>query len=253
MKNFHFIFIFLLCLIHHNKINAQGEKKNEKHPTEKMFHSIGTSVYLDIFNGPIREKKITATDPFGNTTSYYDYVRVSGLSYFTFIYHFRYNIQEFSDNFSFGASAIPSAGIFAGGSIPANSISVIPANFSGCFNLPLMAGFHLGASATNTSSSELGLFLGAGYEFNNAPMFYAKTINNRDIQTKWINPCVSLGLKYESNSAFGSLQEINLKIGLGLSGTDLKEPSNFSSNPGGGFVFKRPSTIRISYLTYLNY
>ncbi len=240
-------------LLSTNLLNAQSNSKIEKHPTEKMFHSIGTSVYLDIFNGPIREKKITSTDPFGNTYAYYDYARVSGFSYFTFIYHFRYNLHEFNENLSFGASAIPAIGIFAGGSIPGNSVSVITPNFSGCFNLPVMAGFHLGASATNTSSSEMGLFFGAGYEFNNVPMFYAKTVNNRDIQTKWINPCISLGIKYESNSAFGSLQEINLKIGLGLSGTDFKEPNNFSNNSGGAFVFRRPTTIRLSYLTYLNY
>ncbi|MFN6037537.1 MAG: hypothetical protein ACK452_03645, partial [Bacteroidota bacterium] len=48
---------------------------------EKSFHSLGTSVYLDIFNGPIREVKntLTVTDPFGNTTTTttFDYTRVS--------------------------------------------------------------------------------------------------------------------------------------------------------------------------------
>ena len=242
-------FLLFGKLIGQNSENILPEKK----PNEKMFNSLGTSVYLDIYNGPIREKKITATDPFGNTVTSYDYVRVSGFSYFTLIYHYRYNLHEFNNEMAFGLSALPAAGIFAGGSIPTNSSSYIPANYSGCFNLPLMAGFHIGATATNTSSAAMGLFFGAGYEYNAAPLFYARTASNKDIATKWMNPCVSLGLKYESNSNFGNMQEVNLKVGFGFVGTDFKDPSNFSSTQSGGFIFPKPVTIRIAYFTYLNY
>jgi hypothetical protein len=220
---------------------------------EKSFHSLGTSVYLDIFNGPIREVKntLTVTDPFGNTTTTttFDYTRVSGYSYFTLIYHYRYNIREMGSDASFGISTLPSLGLFAGQSLPVSSFGSIPVSFSGCMNLPVMAGFHFGTLATNTSRSTMGASLCAGYEYNMAPMFYVKNATNRDIKTSWLNPCISLGVRYEGNSAFGDVQEINLKVGFGLVGKDLKGPNNLNNN---SFLFLAPVTIRLAYFTYLN-
>jgi hypothetical protein len=245
-KNFLSFLFFISAIFVLEAQSTSTTTPTSKDPGEKMFHAIGTTVYLDIYNGPIREKLVT--DPYGN--SYYDYVRVTGLSYFTFIYHFRYNIREMSDNMAFGVSAFPSIGIFVGGSSPANSASTIPVSYSGCFSFPVIAGMHFGETATSKANYPIGFFVGAGYEFNAAPMVFAKTVKNRDIQTKWFNPCVSIGFKYPGSSNFGNLQEINLKMGFGLVNTDINEPNNLGN---GGFVFTKPFTFRISYFTYLKY
>ena len=245
--------ILWLILIFDQNCFSQSDSKNnssEKSVTEKTFHALGTSVYLDIFNGPIREKKNTITDPFGNTSTNFDYTRVTGYSYFTLIYHYRYNIREMGNDAAFAISAMPSLGLFAGQSIPVSNYGSIPVSLSGCLNAPVMAGLHFGAAATNTSTGTMGFFLGAGYEYNMAPMFFARTALNKDIQTKWLNPCVAIGFRYEGNSSFGNLQEVNLKFGFGLVGRDIKSPNNLG---GSSFVFSAPATIRLSYFTYLNY
>ena len=252
------ILIFqLLMVLFYAKSFSQSKTKegsSGKSTSEKTFHSIGTSVYLDLFNGPIREvvNKQTATDPFGNTVNIvnFDYTRVSGFSYFTLIYHYRYNIMEMGNDAAFGISAMPSFGLFAGQSLPNSNYGSISASLSGCMNIPVMAGIHVGAAATNTSSSSMGFFFGAGYEYNVAPMFYARTPLNRDIKNSWLNPCVNLSLRYEGDSNFGNLQEISLKIGFGLVNRDIKAPNNLGSN---SFLFTAPTTIRLSYSTYLNY
>lgn len=238
----------LLLTLLASAIITSANAQDEKQPADKMFHAIGTSIYMDIYNGPISEKYITVTDPFGNTSSNYEYYRVTGFSYLTLIYNYRYNIRELSDEAAFGVSAFPSLGIFVGGSYPDESL--IPVKYSGCFNFPVMAGMNFGAAATNKSAAAVGVFLGAGYELNMAPMLYARTLKNKDIQTKWFNPCVSLGFRYEGNNYFGSLQEINLKMGFGLSGIEIHEPNNLGGQP---FIFTKPFTFRLSYSTYLNY
>ncbi|MBC7862529.1 MAG: hypothetical protein IAF38_06095 [Bacteroidia bacterium] len=233
--------------------SKKTDTPKERTREEKTFHSIGTSVYMDVYNGPIREKEITTTytDAFGNpvTNTTYDYSRVTGYSYFTLIYHYRYNMHEMNDNAALSISAFPSAGIFVGATNPGTSVGVIQQGY-GCFNLPIMAGFEAGAAATQGSSSPIGLFLGAGYELNCAPLMYAKTTDNRDIKTKWVNPCVSIGVRYESKSNFGNLQEINLKMGFGLASMEIKEPNNMGQNL---YTFTKAFTFRLSYFTYLNY
>jgi hypothetical protein len=225
-------------------------QSSDKTVAEKTFHSIGTSSFLDIYNGPICERFTSVTDPFGNTTSNYEYARISGYSYFTLIYHYRYNLNEINDNTALSINAFPSAGLFSGstGTLSPGA-TVIPQGF-GCFNLPVMAGLEVGAAATQKSNSPVGLFLGAGYEFNSAPLVYTRTVDNRYVKTKWVNPCVSIGLRYEKNMSFGTLQELNLKIGLGISTKEIKEPNNLN---GGLYTFPKTFTFRLSYLTYLNY
>ncbi|MFN5181957.1 MAG: hypothetical protein ACK5D5_02905 [Bacteroidota bacterium] len=230
--------------------NKNKNLSGKKPYSEKVFHSLGTSVYLDIFNGPVREVRNTITDPFGNTSTLFDYTRMSGYSYLTIIYHYRYNLYELGSDVSFSVSGKPSLGLFAGQSLPVSNYGAIPIGFSACMNLPVMAGFNFGAGATNTSSSSMGLYIGGGYEYNIAPMFYIRKPDNKDIQTRWLSPCISLGYRYEGNSSFGNLQEVNLKIGFGMVGKDIKSPNNLGNQP---FVFTVPNTIRLSYFTYLNY
>ncbi len=204
-------------------MQQQNSSEEDSH-SDKMFHSIGTSVYVDIFNGPITERYSTVTDPFGNTTSQYTYERISGFNYISLIYHFRYNLREMNDEVSFGVSGLPSLGIFVGGSNPDGQI---PTAYSGSINFPIMAGINVGAAATKKSQAGVGVYLGTGYEFNAAPLVYAKTVKNKDIDTRWFNPCVSVGLRYESNSYLGGLQEINFKMGFGLAGLCIYKTFHF--------------------------
>jgi hypothetical protein len=201
---------------------------------------------LDIYNGPIGEKYISQTDPFGNVTENWEYNRVVGLSYFTFIYHYRYNINEMNENMALSVGTFPSIGL---AQMTSSDGTAIPLGY-GCFNLPVMAGLEFGAAATQTSNQPVGFFMGAGYEFNAAPLVYTHTKDNRYIKTKWVNPCVSIGFRYERNMSFGSLQELNLKVGMGLTTTELKEPNNMGN---AYFTIPRTFTFRLSYLTYLNY
>jgi hypothetical protein len=246
----YFLLPLLLISMMCSSIAQTNEPTGEKSHLDKIFHSLGTSVYMDLFNGPITERYSTVTDPFGNTTSQYSYERVFGYNYITLIYNCRYNLREINKEVSFGLNASPAMGIFLGGSNPVPVEGGIPVGYSASFNFPIMAGIHIGAAATKESSSGVGVYLGTGYEFNAAPLVYAKTLKNKDVVTRWFNPCLSLGLRYEGNNYLGNLQEINFKMGFGLAGIDLREPNNLGGQP---YIFTKPFTFRISYFTYLNY
>lgn len=247
------VVIFSLIFLQGNFAQIKPTSSNalsEKKLSEKMIHMIGTATYTDVYVGPISEQTTTTTDPFGNTTTNTYYCRVLGISYLTLIYGFRYNITEINDEFAFGVSAFPSLGIVQVSSIPNASSQAITMPYTGVFSLPIMAGLSFGAAATQSSSSRLGVFLAVGYEFNNVPMFYSRTIANKDMHTHWVNPCLSFGIKYPSrNQYLGNLNELNLKVGIGIINQDIKTPNNLGTN---GYTFNHPFTFRLSYFVYIN-
>jgi hypothetical protein len=259
-KHFIILVVTVLCFIEFNSQTNSDSNPVEKSYKDRTFHSLGTSVYLDLVYGPIKEsiRRESITDPFGNTVTntVLNYTRVIGSNYFSLIYRYRYNLYELGNEASYGINLLPSLGLFAGGSTSisypnsAYDFGTIQPGFSTSLNFPIIVGLNLGAAATNTSTSTMGFFIGGGYEYNMAPMFYQRDVLNKDIVTNWFNPCLSISALYEGNTAFGNLQEVNLKIGFGLVGQDVRVPSDVNN---GAFGFVSPVTIRLSYFTYLNY
>lgn len=199
---------------------------------DAVFHSVGWTVYLDYIKGA--PNTYTYEDFDGNTVT--GYSQQSGVSLFTFLYNFRYNVKELSDDAVISLSATPAIGLYTDVSSDASGI--------GHINLPIALGWEYGAGSTYNSAKSMGTFIRAGWEYTNAPLFgFEET--NVDIKRSWGALSLQTGLRYYNRK--NRMRELNLKYASGPSGLAPTDGNN--SVP----VEKRAWAIRFAWVFILNY
>jgi len=199
---------------------------------EKIFHSTGFSVYTDFMQAPAT--KYTVSDGITEKT-YAD--QYSGVSIFTFIYNFRYNLVELSDNAAVTANVTPALGVFF-------TTNDDESGF-GSLNIPLMAGYEFGAGSTYNSTANMGGFFRFGVEWTKAPLFIT-TENESDIEfeSSWVEPVVMGGVRYWNKK--NKLREIHIKYGFGTGA-----PSGVTTYNGD--QLGKAWSLRLSWMLFLNY
>lgn len=207
-------------------LNAQSFK-------DKSILTLGWSVYTDFIRTPVQE--FTTEDI--NGVEYNFYHQDQGYGIISISMNYRYNLIEAGDEFAIGLNAQPLVGL----SVFSNSEGL------GHLNLPLFASLDFGAGSTYNSTANIGGFIGAGFEYYNAP-FLGSGIegpesDNFDTDNSWTQPMVSGGIRYWGKKG-NHCREISVKYGWG------KElDSEFSED----YDFKRSNTFRLAFVTFLNY
>lgn len=208
-------------------LNAQSLK-------DKSIFTLGWSVYTDYILSPVQEFTTENIDG----VEYNFYHQDQGTGIVSISLNYRYNLLEAGDEFAIGLNAQPLLGI----SIFAQSEGV------GHFNLPLFASLDFGAGSTYNSTANLGGFIGAGFEYYNAPVFGSGIVGPEgdDFETdnSWTQPMVSGGIRYWGKKG-NHCREISIKYGWGKDiGSKYEDES---------FEFKRSNTFRLAFVTFLNY
>ncbi len=205
-------------------------------PNNKVFHSLGYAVYTEVAAGPV--KVDSWIDQYGPHT---EVAQDAGFSYFSMFYRFRYNVHEMNDNSAIGLSVTPDLGL------------AITAYGAGYFNLPVMAEIEFGAGATYNSTAEKGGLFGFGFEMNKLSLINFNNIGSSGstehiVQPRnfWVQPVLTTGIRYWNKK--NKMKEVNLKFGFGAKNDVL--PATYETN--GGFRFP-PITLRLSFVTFLNY
>ena len=233
--------LIILSIAVSNFVSAQGSN-------DKIFHSTGAAAFTDYAQSPVSTFKYTSGyDINGNPIQSTTYAQFEGLSYFTFIYNFRYNISEMSDNSAVTASLIPAVGVYiATTGFSSNGGS--DATGFGSFNLPLLLGYEFGAGSTYNSTANMGGFIRFGVEWTKAPLFYDSGdfgSEDVDIKTSWVEPAVQVGVRYWNKK--NKLREIAIKYGFGES-APAKDATYLGTE-----TFGSAKTIRLSWMLFLNY
>jgi hypothetical protein len=171
--------------------------------SDAVFHSVGWTVYLDYMKAPAYSYPVELSN--GEIGESYD--QSSGISLFTFLYNFRYNVKELSDDAVISLSATPAFGLYT--EVSDNQSGV------GHINLPIALGWEYGAGSTYNSAKSKGTFIRAGWEFTHAPLFGFEEIENRDIKKSWGALSLQTGLRYYNRK--NRMRELNLKYARGSS------------------------------------
>jgi len=186
----------VLCVLFFTGHSGAQETK------DRTFSSLGFSPYTDVMVSPSKTYTVDA----GTTNEATYSGQYIGVSLFTFIYNYRYNLSEPSDNSAFTASAIPALGVFFGDNGGKN-------DGFGSFNLPLMLGYEFGAGSTYNSISNAGGFIRLGLEWTLAPMIGIDNNDGADIPNSWVEPVAQAGVRYWNKK--NKLREIHVKYGMG--------------------------------------
>jgi len=200
---------------------------------DKIFHSIGFTPIMDYMAAPA-----TVYTRFAGTGIDEQVVdQYQGLSVFTFMYNFRYNLKEIYEEAALTISVTPALGVF----IPYNG----DATGYGSFNIPLMVGFETGAGASYNSTARDGEFIRIGVEWTIAPLVNTTDeTSEAQLETAWLEPVVQAGFRYWNKK--NKLRELSLKFGLGPSA-----PSEHYYQPDRKPT--RAKTIRVSWIKFLDY
>ena len=199
---------------------------------DAIFHSVGWTVYLDYIQGPPTTYTIPADQISGATTLF---TQTQGVSIFTMLYNFRYNLKELNSDAAISLSATPALGIYTGVSNDQTGI--------GHFNLPITLGWEYGAGSTYNSAKSMGTFIRAGWEYTNAPLIVAESNSTFDVQKSWGALSLQSGIRYYNKK--NRMRELNLKYARGRSGT--------GANSNGDVVDTRAWAIRLAWVFILNY
>lgn len=211
---------------------------------DNLFHSFKYGVFTEYNLSPTEITSTSVDDGtyYGSepSTTYESTQIVSG-SIANFLYAFRYNLLEPSENFSLGINASPSLGVsFAEGGF-------------GSFNIPAYLTLNFGAGSTYNTGSNMGGYFGIGYEFTkinlvstyNTPEYSESsgiTHTYKDPITSWSEPMVIVGLRWWSKN--DKLKEISFKYGFGSNGDlPLSESKNAAS----------PATFQLTWGWFINY
>ena len=216
-------------------------QENEKTKSTKVFHAIGYTVLADFVSSPVKIIPFSRFDE--NTSTYVDshsFLKTEGINLGTFMYRFRYNIKEFSQESALSLSVNPSVCLEL----------FVPEKLTDdvglfVFNLPLLLNYEHGAGSTYKSSAEKGFVIGAGIEYFKAPILFVEQPDNMPI-TSFIIPVASAGFRYWTKN--NRLAEINLKFGKGAK-VKLPEIYEAETLPRSLSAY----SFRLSYILFLNY
>lgn len=199
---------------------------------DAIFHSIGWTTYLDYSEGPPTTAIIPA-DQFSPAITVYAQER--GVSIFTMLYNFRYNLKELSEDAAISLSATPALGVYT--SITNNGGGI------GHFNLPLTLGWEYGAGSTYNSAKSTGTFFRAGWEYTAAPLAAVTSQSRVESKKSWGALSLQSGIRYYNKK--NRMRELNVKYARGASGVG-------ESNQGV-VEDRRAWGIRLAWVFILNY
>ncbi|MBR9861116.1 hypothetical protein GYB22_10300 [bacterium] len=214
---------------------------------DRFFLGFVSQYYIDFITSPLRiVDRSVLVDPINNI-----YSPDSAVPYQTRYVNFisiglepRYNILELSENMAFAVSAPATIGF--GQAIPANN-DVLGAQGYGSFQLPLLAKFYLGSTATYESTEDIGLSVGAGFELNKVALFTFQN-DGYDDNKAWIMPVVSGSFHFWRGS---SPFEVNVKYGFGQETTYFRNKNGQQLSNGSRTT--RASSLKLSFAYLLNY
>lgn len=230
MKKKILVLLFLVSIVSH--------AFSQSSPNNKMFHAIGFSFLTDFSIGPLswelgnfqpnsNGSKAGVFNPATGQYGTYDTSFYQGFGYspFTFLYRFRYNVYEPSDNFAVSLGITPSLGLSIGG------------GGVGHINVPVMATAEFGAGSTYSSTAGVGGLFGIGFEYTKLPLL---NINKNATIDSWYEFVVATGIRYWGIS--NKLREVNIKLGYGSAGP----PSSIA-------IYERAISARLAWIYFLNY
>jgi hypothetical protein len=200
---------------------------------DAVFHSLGWTVYLDYMQGPPQSYTVPASQGSPART---EYRQEQGVSLFTMVYNFRYNLKELSSDAAISLSASPALGFYT-------SLNDDGSGGIGHINLPIALGWEYGAGSTYNSAKSTGTFIRAGWEYTSAPLFSPDGDESSDLKKSWGALSLQSGIRYYNKK--NRMREINLKYFRGGSG--LTEDSNNT------LVERRAWGFRMTWVFILNY
>jgi|GEM_PF-5102270 len=164
-------FILAACLF---SLSAKSQNN------DKIINSWGFAAYTDLNTTPISKK--TAIEPYsGLSETHY----TQGFSPYSvsFMYRFRYNLSEMSDNAAISLDIMPAVGLATFRAVENTGLGYI--------NIPVMVSYNFGVGSTYNSSAEKGGFIAAGIEYMKAPVVEATVDPNSryaPITSSWMQP-----------------------------------------------------------------
>lgn len=210
----------------------------------KFYRSFKYGMFTEYQIAPTGVKEAFSTTEYNNSTGEYDpvveytYGNTMSMSIMNFVYTFRYNIIEPSENFGVGINAAPNLGL----SYSERGL--------GSFNIPAYLSLDFGAGSTYNTASNMGGYIGFGYEFTKTDIIplAEKYDHNTGTTyekppTSWSEPMVIVGVRWWNKN--NSLTEVSFKYGFGSNG-ELSPliPTSAISNP---------KTFQLTYGLFLNY
>lgn len=220
------IFLFLVSIV--SFVFSQNSSNN------KIFHALGFSFLTDFTVGPWNELTTFYPTRYNsqNSLGVYEtkYNQNIGYTLFTYMYRFRYNVYEPSDNFAISLGITPAIGM-----------TISTGGFANV-NIPIIGEAEFGAGSTYSSSSNIGGFFGFGFEYTKMPLLSIESPSPSsgvpEAVSSWIEPVLTTGIRYWNSS--NKMKEVNFKFGFR------------KSHPISDY-FDRAISIRLAWIRFLNY
>jgi hypothetical protein len=166
------------------------------------------------------------------------------LSYFSIGLEPRINLIEINDDIALSVAVPMTIGL--GQAVPHNS-EVLGATGFGSIQIPLMLKGYFGSISTYKSKENIGLSIGAGFEYNKVALFEFNK-DQYDDNKGWIMPAFSGSFHFwRGNSPL----EVNVKYGFGREQKYSKNKDG--GNISGGSRTTKASSLRLSLVYLLNY
>lgn len=210
----------------------------------KIYHSFKYGMFTEYYISPTGVESVYVTSEYNSSTGNYEdvveyeYGQRTAYSIINFVYTFRFNLLEPSENFGLGINASPSLGL----SYSDNGL--------GSFNIPAYLSLNFGAGSTYSTGSNMGGYVGIGFEYSKMDIISLgdddESLNGFDIEepkTSWAEPMIIAGVRWWSSS--NRLMEVSFKYGFGSNG-DL--PATVPESAIG-----TPKTFQLTYGWFINY
>lgn len=211
-----------------------------------FFLGISNSFYIDYASTPLREIDVIYTNPDESKRIEKGSAQSTYQAFYSIGLDLRLNLAEPTDEFALALSS--PVGIGFGQSFSPNE-DVAGAQGFGNIQIPLMLRGYYGAHSTYQSSTDFGLSLGAGLEFNKIGIVSFESDEQiRDINKPWVMPVAIIGAHFYRGSA---PMEVSLKYGFGGL-TEYFVDENGSPLTGISQT-TRASSLKLNFTYLLNY
>ena len=211
LKNFITILLLSLATTSYGQEIANVDKK--------FYFSAGYGLLLNVATGPTRDITIR---PNSSVNIIY-----GGLG-------FRYNLVDFSTEFSMGISTMPILS-FGLENNHGNGI------FTG--NLPLYVEINKGLGSTYSTEADDGFFMGVGVDMDVVPIIIFRDEPYKGSNRVWVLPSMEIGGRWYKDFV---PKEIKLQVGIGkmqdIGFTDRFDRTSY-----------RPFSFKVTYNTLLKY
>ncbi len=218
----------------------------------KFIHSLKYGMFSEYQFAPTSYQVTGEFTSYNSTTGQnestpiYELKRPVSVSIVNVVYTARFNALEPSDNFGIGINASPSLGLSYG-----------TAGF-GSINIPAYISLNFGAGSTYSTASNIGGYVGFGYEFTKIGLLgggedselsivSTGTVKVEDPKTSWAEPMAIAGIRWWTKK--DRLMELSIKYGFGSS-PDLDLPAGTTLQGGNG---GKPGTFQIAWGMFLGY